>query len=229
MAARATSYHAMQIRDKVTAKEESAGRDEHDAGSRKRALNTAAYEISRNPSRKTTVEMEENIAEKARVIPIAPREVIITVFTRRGTRTATCLRIPIQVDRKVHANVGTATVQAEEDDGGITMTERTATADAITAGTLLSTAGMTAPFAIRTRKVTTRTMLMLHRSVPNGNVFLTHGARSPRTPNLEVVIGDGAERPRINDEIHEHVMNTKVQEDVAFPGNDGKWNRHDPR
>ena len=51
-AARATSNHAMQIRDKVTAREESAGRDEHDAGSRERALNTAAYERSRNPSRR---------------------------------------------------------------------------------------------------------------------------------------------------------------------------------
>ena len=73
-------------------------------------------------------------------------------------------------------------MKAEGDDGVIAMTERTATAESITAGTLLSTAGMTAPFATRTRKVTTRTMLMLHRSVPNGNVFLTHGARSPRTP-----------------------------------------------
>ena len=77
---------------------------------------------------------------------MAPREATtITVGSRRGTRTATCLSIAIQVDRKVHANVATATVQAEEDDGTIAMTERTATADAITAGTLLSTAGMTAP------------------------------------------------------------------------------------
>ena len=52
MAARATSYHAMKIRDKVTAKEESAGRDEHDAGDRERTLNTAAYERSRNSSRR---------------------------------------------------------------------------------------------------------------------------------------------------------------------------------
>ena len=41
MAARATSYIAMQIRDKATA-QESAGRDEHDAGSLERALNMAA-------------------------------------------------------------------------------------------------------------------------------------------------------------------------------------------
>ena len=121
--------------------------------------------------------MEEDIAEMIRAIPIAPREVTtITMATRRGTRTATCLRIAIQVDRKVHANVGTATVQVEEDDGVIAMTERTATADAITVGTSLSTAGMTAPFVTRTRKVTTRTMLMLHKSVPNMSLFLKRGA-----------------------------------------------------
>ena len=39
---------------------------------------------------------------------------------------------------------------------------------------------MTAPFATRTRKVTTRTMLMLHRSVPNGNIFLMRGAPKSR-------------------------------------------------
>ena len=127
--------------------------------------------------------MKENIAEIVRVIPIAPREVTaVTVVTRRGTRTATCLRIENQVDRKVHANAGTATVQAEEDDGVFAMTERTATADATTAGTLLSTAGMTASFATCIRKVTTRTKLMLHRSVPNGNVFsrMVHDHRERR-------------------------------------------------
>ena len=35
--------------------------------------------------------------------------------------------------------------------------------------------------------------------------------------NFQVVIGDGAERPPSNDEVYEHVTNTKVQEDVAFP------------
>ena len=49
--ARATSYLAMQFSGKATAKEQSAGRDEHDAGSRERALNTAAYKTSRKPSR----------------------------------------------------------------------------------------------------------------------------------------------------------------------------------
>ena len=43
IAARATSYHAMQIREKVTAKYESAGRGESRAGSHERALNTVAH------------------------------------------------------------------------------------------------------------------------------------------------------------------------------------------
>ena len=189
LAARATSYHAMQIRGKVTAKEQSAGRDGHDAVSRERALNTAACERSRNPSRRNNGRDGRKYRGKGTSnTNIAPREVTtITVVTRQGTRTATCLRIAMQVDRKVHANVGTATVQAEEDDGVIAISEKTATEDAITAGTLLSTAGMTAPFATRTRKVTTRTVLMLHRSAPNGNVFLTHGARSPRTPTWRIL------------------------------------------
>ena len=48
IAARAASYHAMQIRDKVTAEEESAGRGENNAGSHERALNTVAHDGSRN-------------------------------------------------------------------------------------------------------------------------------------------------------------------------------------
>ena len=47
IAASATSNHAMQIRDEVTAKE-SAGRGENNAGSHERALNTVAHERSRN-------------------------------------------------------------------------------------------------------------------------------------------------------------------------------------
>ena len=46
--ARAISYHAMQIRDKVTAEEESAGRGENNSGSHERELHTVAHEGSRN-------------------------------------------------------------------------------------------------------------------------------------------------------------------------------------
>ena len=53
--------------------EESAGRDEYDARSRERALNTAAFKGPRNPSSvETTVDMEKHIVEMERVIPIAP-------------------------------------------------------------------------------------------------------------------------------------------------------------
>ena len=125
--------------------------------------------------------------------------------TRRGTRTASCLRIAIQVDRKVHANVGTATVQVEEDDGVIAMTERTATADAITAGTLLSAAGMTAPFATRTRKVTARTHVNAAQ-VSSPRECISHAwctiTENAGLENFQVVIGDGAERPPSNDEMY---------------------------
>ena len=57
----------------------------------------------------------------------------------------------IQVDRKVHVNMGTATVRKKEDESVIEIMERTAMVDAITAATQLSTAGMTAPFTYRTR------------------------------------------------------------------------------
>ena len=76
-----------------------------------------------------------------------------------------------------------ATVQAEEDGGVIVMTERAATADAITLEPPLSTAGMTTLFATRTGKETTRTMLILRRSVPNGNVFVMR--RAPRCRPLK--------------------------------------------
>ena len=211
MAARAKSYHAMQIRDKIAAKEESAGRDEHGAGSRERALNTAPYEGFRNPSRRNNGRNGRNRRGNGTRNTNSPaRGNTVTAVTRRGTRTATCRRRATQllVDWKVHANECTATVQAEEDDGVIAMTERTATADAIAAGNPLSTAGTTAPFATRTREVTTRTVLMLHRSVPNENADLE---------NFQLVIGGGAERPPSNDETYEYATNKKVQgEHIAF-------------
>ena len=64
--------------------------------------------------------------------------------------------------------VGTATAQAKEDDSVITMAERTTAADAITVGTPLSKAGMTAPFAYRTTKVTA---LIITGQFPTGIYF----------------------------------------------------------
>lgn len=51
IAARATSYHAMQIHGKVAAKEIRAGQDENDEGSIESALNTTAREEPRNSRR----------------------------------------------------------------------------------------------------------------------------------------------------------------------------------
>ena len=47
IAARATSYHAINVREKVTARDESAGRGESRAGSHECALNTVAHGVSR--------------------------------------------------------------------------------------------------------------------------------------------------------------------------------------
>ena len=52
IAARATSYYAMEIRDKVSTKRASARRDENDGGSHESALNTTAVEEFRNSRRK---------------------------------------------------------------------------------------------------------------------------------------------------------------------------------
>ena len=102
-------------------------------------------EISQLNSVETTIEMEENTAEMVRVIPVAPREVTtILAATRLGTRTATCLRIAIQVDRKVRAHVSTETVQVDEDDGVISTTERTAMAYTHTLGNGASNTGNSA-------------------------------------------------------------------------------------
>ena len=57
------------------------------------------------------------------------------------------------------------TFLGEEDVSEAEMMARTTTADAGTAVTPLGTAGMIAPFAYRTSKATTLSMLMLHRSV----------------------------------------------------------------
>ena len=162
IAARPTSYHAMQTRDKVTAKEESAGRGENNAGSHERALNTVAHEGSRN-SVETAVEVkEEDVMEM--VTPIAPREVTTTTaVTRRRTRTGTHMIRATQVEQAVDAAEAAATKLEEEDDV-VEMTERTATADAITAVTPRITAGTTAPSASRTNKLMKPNML--HTLVP---------------------------------------------------------------
>ena len=61
IAARATSYHAMQIRDKITAKDERAG-GENDAGSHETAMNTTVHEEPLN-SRSMVEVKDEDTAE----------------------------------------------------------------------------------------------------------------------------------------------------------------------
>ena len=89
--------------------------------------------------------------------------------------------IATPVEQAVDAAEAAATkLEEEEDVAG--MTERIATADAITAVTPRSTAGTTAPFASRTNRLMKPNMLMLHTLVSQRHLPLTLGARPPRTP-----------------------------------------------
>ena len=112
--------------------------------------------------------------------PIASREVTATTAViRRRPRTGTHMIIATQVEQAVDAAAAT---KLEEEEDVVEMTERTATADAITAVTPWSTAGTTAPFASRTNGLMTPNMLMLHTLLTQRHLSLTLGARLPRTP-----------------------------------------------
>ena len=116
------------------------------------------------------------------VTPIAPLEVTTTTaVTRRRTRTGTHMTIAAQVEQAVDAAEAEATKLEEEEDV-VGMTERTATADSITAVAPQSTAGTTAPFASRTNRLVKPNMRMLHTLVPQRHLPLTLRARPPRTP-----------------------------------------------
>lgn len=65
----------------------------------------------------------------------------------------------------------------EDDESVIAMAKTTAMVDTITAATGLSTDSTTVPFANRTSKVTTRTMLIVYRSIPKEKLCLMRGAR----------------------------------------------------
>lgn len=79
----------------------------------------------------------------------------ITAVTRPRTRTGTGQKIAIQVDLKVHANVGAVNkLLVQEDEGVALETETITTADAITVATPRRMPGMTAhlPSRIITRR-----------------------------------------------------------------------------
>ena len=115
IAARATSYHAMQIRYCVTAKKESAGRGEDNAGSHERALMTVAYK-DLVISVETAVEVKEEDVVKI-LTPITPREeTTTTAVTRRRNRARTFMIIAAQVEQAVDAGEAAATKLEEEED-----------------------------------------------------------------------------------------------------------------
>ena len=87
--------------------------------------------------------------------------------------------IATQVEHAVDAAEAAATKLEEEEDV-VETTERTATADAITAVTPWSTAGTTAHFASRTNRLMKPNMI--HTLVSQRHLPLTLGAQPPRTP-----------------------------------------------
>ena len=85
------------------------------------------------------------------------------------------MTIATQVQQAVDAAEAAAT-KLEVEEEVLEMTERTATADEITAVTPRSTAGTTAPFASRTNRLMKPNILMLHRLVPQRHLLLTLSA-----------------------------------------------------
>ena len=75
-----------------------------------------------------------------------------------------------------------AATKLEEKEDLVEMTERIATADAVTAVVSWSTAGTTAPLASSSIRMMKPNMLMLHMLVPQRHPSLTLSARPPRTP-----------------------------------------------
>ena len=57
--------------------------------------------------------------------------------------------------------------------------------------------------------------------VSSSDEYISHAwcttTENADSEDFQVVVGDGAEHPPRNDEMYEHVTNTKVLEDVAFP------------
>ena len=105
----------MQIRDNVTAKEESAGRGENNAGSHERALNTVANEGSRN-FRRNSVRGQGRRRRGNGNTNSSARGNNNNGVTRRRTRTGTHMIIATQVEQAVDAAEAAATKLEEEED-----------------------------------------------------------------------------------------------------------------
>ena len=163
-----------------------------------RALNTTAHEETRN-FRKLNKQRSRSRKEDSAEIGTRLARLQVITATTIMPRTATRLMIATQV-KKMHAKRVTAIrLLAEEDESVAEMTERTATSDVITAANPLSTAGMIVPFAYRSSKATTPGMLMVNRSVPRKQLFLTCGAPGMlmvhrSVPRKELFITCGAPR-----------------------------------
>ena len=131
----------MQVRGKVTAKDERAGRDENDAGSNESAVNKTAREKPRNSRRNSGRGHGRGRRENGNTNSSATDDTTAAV-----TRLRTRMKIRLMT---------AVTLLDEEDVSVAEMTAITATADIGTAVTPLSTDGTIVYFAYRTRERTT--------------------------------------------------------------------------
>lgn len=123
----------MQVREKVTAKDESSAQGGHDAGSHENMLDTTVRQEPRHLRRKTIEVKEDNTVEKA--LPLAPRQVIAATTIVRLTRTRGMLAM--QVNQKMRATKATSIKHmVEEDESVAEMTGIIGTADVISTATV---------------------------------------------------------------------------------------------
>ena len=219
MADFATSYHAIQIRDEVTAKEERAGRDEHDAGSPERALNTAAYERSRNPSRNNGRDGRKYRGNgTSNTNSPARGNNNNGGYTSRNTdgnlsEDSNSSRPESARGRKHGSRADRGGRRRYRNDGknrhGRCNYYRNSTEHGWHGGPLRHWhQESNDTYHVNAAQVSSQRERISHAwcSITENADF----------ENFQVVVGDGAERPPSNDEVYEHVTNTKVQEDVAF-------------
>ena len=220
MAARATSYHAMEIRDKVTAKEESAGRGEHDAGSRKRALNTAAYEKSRNPSRRNNGRDGRKYRGNGTSDTNSPARGNNNNggYTPRNTNgnlseDSSSSRQESARERRHGNRAGRGGRRRNRNDGKDRHGRYNYCRNSTEYGWHDCPLRHSHQESDDTYHVNAAQVSSQRECISHAWCTITENTD---LENFQVVVEDSAERPPSNDEIYEHVTNTKVQEDIAF-------------
>ena len=211
----------MQIRDKVTAKKESAGRYEHYAGSRERVLNTAAYERSRSPSRRNSDRDGRKYLGNGASNTNSPARSnnnnggYTSRNTNRNLSENSYSSRPENARDRRHGNrAGRGGRRRNRDDGKNRHGRCNYCRNSTEHG------WHDCPLR-HSHQESDGTYHVNAAQVSSQREFISHAwcsiTENADLENFWFVIGDGAERPPSNDEVYEHATITKVQEDVAFP------------